>query len=161
MKSFDAVALRVLFLSLLIILPNPVNGAPDDKTTSLDVPIPIQHGAKGIKLPYFDGNGKLQMDFSIQSAFRIDAEHLEMKGVIMQTYDEAGKSEMLIDMPSSILDLGTRIVKSDEPFTLRRTDFEITGDSMQFNTTTKSGKIIGNVKMLIYNLNDMTGKGVK
>ena len=133
----------------------------EDKVARLDVPIPVAHGAKGIKLPYFDGNGKLQMDFSIGSAFRSDAEHLEMKGVVMQTYDANGKSEMYIEMPSSILDLTTRMVKSDEPFTLRRNDFEMTGDTMLFNTVTKSGKVIGNVRMLIYNLSDMTGKGVK
>jgi len=151
-------ALLLAFLTLLLC---KTNGAPNEKIEGLDVPIPIQHGAKGIKLPYFDGNGKLQMDFSIQSAFRTDTDHLEMKGVIMQTYDENGQSEMLINLPSSILDLATRIVKSDEPFTLRRTDFEITGDTMQFDTVTKSGKIIGNVRMLIYHLSDMTKKGAQ
>ena len=148
-------------LSVLMAFPQITNGTPHDKSNSLEVPIPIQHGAKGIKLPYYDGSGKLQMDFSITSAFRVDADHLKMKGVLMQTYDETGKLEMMIDLPSSILDLETRIVKSDEPFILRRSDFEINGDTMQFDTATKSGKIIGKVKMLIYNLSDMTKKGVQ
>lgn len=151
----------VFLLSFFFLVVISWASKAEDKVAGLDVPIPVAHGAKGIKLPYFDGNGKLQMDFSIGSAFRTDAEHLEMKGVVMQTYDENGKSEMFIEMPRSTLDLTTRMLKSDEPFTLRRNDFEMTGDTMQFNTVTKSGKVIGNVRMLIYNLSDLTGKCAK
>jgi hypothetical protein len=84
-----------------------------------------------------------------------------MKLVKMQTYDETGKMEMMIDLPSSSLDLTTRIVTSDEPVTIRRSDFEITGETMVFDTQTKSGKLAGKVKMLIFNLSDMTGKGAQ
>ena len=133
----------------------------DDKAPELNLPIPIGHKAKGVKLPYFDQKGKLQMDFSIDSAYRIDENHLQMKLVKMQTYDENGKVEMMIDLPSSILDLTTRIVTSDEPVTIRRADFEITGDTMQFDTQTKSGKMVGNVRMMIYNLSEMTEKGAQ
>jgi len=142
----------VLIFLLLVSTPERESFAADNKTPVLNVPIPVNHGAKGIKLPYFDEKGSLQMDFSIESAFRIDTDHLQMKGVKMQTYNENGKVEMLIDSSSSILDLTTRMVTSDEP---------ITGETMQFDTQTKSGKIVGKVRMLIYNLTDMTEKGAK
>ena len=156
--SVRIIGARLLFLPLLASLPGMRGNASDETTPDLSVPIPIGHGAKGVKLPYFDEKGKLQMDFSIDSAYRIDSDHLQMTMVKMQTYDESGKLEMMIDMPSSILDLTTRIVSSDKPVTIRRSDFELTGDTMQFNTQTKSGKIVGNVRMLIFNSGEMAEK---
>ena len=123
--------------------PLVTKGESGKNAANLNIPIPLGHAAKGVKLPYYDAEGKLQMDFSIDSAYRVDEIHLQMKLVKMQTYDEDGKLEMTIDMPSSVLDLSTRIVTSDKPVTIRRTDFEITGDTMQFDTQTHSGKIVG------------------
>lgn len=157
--------LAVAFLAavLLLNLTPAVNSlAADNESPWLNMPIPVNHGAKGVKLPYFDAKGKLQMDFSIDSAYRVDNDHLQMKMVKMQTYDEDGKPEMLISLTSSVLDLATQIVSSDEPVTIRRSDFELTGDTMQFNTQTKSGKIVGKVRMLIFNVNNnIPGKGAQ
>ena len=156
-----------LFFLIMAGVPGTQSYAEDEKKgaegkpVELNLPIPVLHGAKGVKLPYFDQKGKLQMDFSIDSAYRIDLGHLEMKGVKMQTYDESGKVEMMIDLQRSLLDLTTRIITSDEPVTIRRSDFEITGDTMQFDTQTKSGKMVGQVRMLIFNLSDMTEKGAQ
>jgi len=132
------------------------NHAPE-----LSIPIPVGHHAEGVRFPYHDERGTLKMDFSIQSAYRVDDSHLQMKLVKLLTYDDSGKLEMTIDMPSSILDLRSRIVISDEPVMIRRADFEITGDTMQFDTQTHSGKIVGKVKMLIFNSIDIGGPGAK
>ena len=153
-------AVALVFL-LLTTVPEKKSYGSDGKAPDLTVPIPVNHGAKGIKLPYYDEKGKLQMDFSIDSAYRSDEGHLEMKQVKMHTYDENGNVEMMIDLPSSILDLTTRIVTSNQPVTIRRSDFEVTGETMQFDTQSKSGKIVGKVRMLIYNLSDMTGKSAQ
>lgn len=128
---------------------------------AINIPIPIGHDAKGVKLPYYGENGKLQMNFSIDSAFRLDANRLQMKMVKMETYGEDGKPEMSIEMPASILDLTTRIVTSDEPVVIRRPEFEITGETMQFDTRTKSGKITGKTRMLIYKLGEIMQKGTQ
>jgi len=116
----------------------------------LNVPIPINHNAEGVRIPYYDEKGKLQMFFSIVEAKRVDEIHLEMKAVNIDTYNPDGSQEMSVEAKSSILDLNTRIVTSNEPATIRRSDFEITGDTMQFNTKTREGNMSGNVRMLIY-----------
>lgn len=121
-----------------------------------DVMIPIKHDAKGVKLPYFNTEGKLQMLFHIEVATRIDNDHLKMKMMKMQTFDADGKPEMTIEMPTSILDLNTRVITSKEPVKIRRTDFEITGETMTFDTENRTGKMIGKVRMLIFNRNEMT-----
>lgn len=123
-----------------------------------DVPIPIHHKAEGVTLPYFDDKGKLQMHYKIASALRVDNDHLQMAQVQVETFDENGKTEMKIDMPSSVLDLNTRIVTSETPVTIRRSDFEVTGERMRFNSETRTGVMLGKVRMLIYNRDEMSQK---
>ena len=120
-------------------------------STELNIPIPIGHDAQGVHLPYYDEKGKLQMVFFIASATRVDDIHLQMQAVNIETYNQDGSREMSIDVKGSVLDLNTRIVTSNESATIRRTDFEITGDTMQFNTKSREGNMSGKVRMLIYN----------
>jgi len=124
------------------------------------VPIPVGHDAKGIRLPSFDRDGKLQMMFSIQLARRVDENHLNMEGTFLETYSSKdGSPDLSVQMKTSVLDLDTRIVTSNDPATVRRQDFEVTGDKMEFNTKTHAGHFTGNVRMTIYNLNQSAGEG--
>jgi hypothetical protein len=129
----------------------------EEKGAKVMIPIPVGRDAKGIKLPYFDGDGRLQMYFNIDVAKRIDEDHLEMANLKLETFDETGAPEMKIDMAVSVLDLKTKILSSDHPVTIRRSDFEITGERIQFNTETRQGKMTGNVRMLIFDSGDFSG----
>ncbi len=119
------------------------------------IPIPVKHDAEGVNLPYFDSRGKLQMYFIIAKAIRVDMDHLEMKNAYMQTYDEKGTPDATVFMSRSLLDLNTRIVTSDIPVTVRRSDFEIVGQKMVFNTQNRTGHMFGHVRMVLYNRTDM------
>ena len=121
-----------------------------------NVPIPVKHSAQGVRLPYYDGVGKLQMFFTIAKAIRVDMDHLEMKNAYMQSYDEKGVADTTVFMTRSLLDLNTRIVTSDIPVTVRRSDFEIVGQKMVFNTQTRVGHMTGHVRMVIYNRQAMS-----
>ena len=126
--------------------------------SKMALPIPKGHDAKGLKIPYFDEvTGKLQMTFTIGVANRLDEDHVRMSALQVETFNADGEREMLIDLPTSILDLNTRVISTQERVTIKRSDFEITGQSMEFNTETKQGKLAGNVRMLIYNLDEETG----
>jgi lipopolysaccharide export system protein LptC len=54
-----------------------------------------------------------------------------------------------------LLDLNTRIVTSDVPVIVRRSDFEIVGQKMVFNTQTHQGRMTGHVRMVIFNRQEM------
>ncbi len=125
--------------------------APDEPK-AIQVPMPNGRDAKGLKIPYFDGEGKLQMRFDIGVAKRIDDNHVEMSELQVETFDEAGEREMVIDLPTSVLDLTTSVITANRPVKIQRDDFEITGETMTFNTKTKQGGLGGRVRMLIYNL---------
>lgn len=118
----------------------------------LSLPLVRGQTSKGVTIPYNDGSGAKTMNFRIGAATPVDDDHIQMKDLTIETLDEAGEKEMTIDLPGSVFDLKTRVISGNERVTIKRSDFEITGASMEFNTETKQGRINGDVKMIIYDL---------
>jgi len=135
-------------------------GKPDGPKKPVDVPVEKGHDSFQMFIPYFDGVGKRQMNFRIGVASRLDDNHIKMKDLQIETFDEEGKHEMGIDLPTSVLNTETSIITTDQHVTIRRDDFELTGETMVFNTVTKQGGLGGNVRMLIYNLKEETDADV-
>lgn len=125
---------------------------PGKEPKKMSFPIPEGHDSKGLRIPYMDGEGKKTMYFVIGVARRIDPEHVEMADLEIETFDEEGNSEMAIELPTSTLNLTTRVITTEKQVRIKRDDFELTGETMEFNTETKEGKLGGKVRMLIYNL---------
>jgi hypothetical protein len=126
------------------------------ETGKIDVPVSKDHDAKGLKIPYFDGDGKQQMVFTIGVASRVDESHILMTDTQVETFDENGGHEMTIDLPTSVLDVNTSEISTKKHVEIKRDDFELTGETMKFNMKTKQGTLGGGVRMLIYNLDDET-----
>ncbi len=123
-----------------------------------NIPLPIGHEAKGLVLPDFDGEGHLRGRFEAGTARRIDQEHVGFEHLKITTYTPENQTDLRIDMHTSVLDLKSRILSSKERTTIQRADFNIAGDSVQFDTNTKTGRLIGNVKMVITDKSHLTGK---
>jgi hypothetical protein len=123
-----------------------------------NIPLPVGHEAKGLVLPDFDGEGHLRGRFEAGTARRIDQEHIGFEHLKITTYTPENQTDLRIDMHTSVLDLKTRILSSQERTTIHRADFNIAGDSVQFDTNTKTGRLIGNVKMVITDQSHLTGK---
>jgi hypothetical protein len=123
-----------------------------------NIPLPIGHEAKGLVLPDFDAEGHLRGKFEAGTAHRIDQEHIGFKHLKITTYTPEDQPDLKIDMHTSILDLKTRILSSQERTMIQRSDFNITGDSVQFDTNSKTGRLIGNVKMVITDKSHLTAK---
>jgi hypothetical protein len=127
---------------------------PDAAPRPFEVPMPNGRDAKGIRLPVRNAEGKLTLRYTIGMAKKVDDTHLEMSELQVETFDENGEHEMSMDLPTSVMDLSTWVITSYKPVKIKRDDFELTGETMIFNTRTKQGGLGGNVKMVIYNLFD-------
>ncbi len=134
-----------------------VGGSPGDQSLT-NIPLPIGHEAKGLVLPDFDGDGRLRGKFEAGTAHRIDQEHVGFQHLKITTYTPESQTDLQIDMQTSVLDLKTRILSSQERTTIQRSDFNIAGDSVQFDTNSKTGRLIGNVKMVITDKSHLTAK---
>src|ERR1700732_3142036 len=168
--------LSILCASLLIstgpALANPKGGKKNKLTTPTpsaaageqsltNTPLPIGHEAKGLVLPDFDSEGRLRGRFEAERARRLDEEHIAFRGLKITTYTPENKIDLTVEMSESVLDLKTRILSSKERSTVSRSDFNIVGDSVQFDTNTRTGKMMGNVKMVITSQSQLLGNQTK
>jgi lipopolysaccharide assembly outer membrane protein LptD (OstA) len=132
------------------------SGSPGEQNLT-NIPLPIGHEAKGLVLPDFDVEGHLRGRFEAESAKRLDEVHIGFHGLKITTYTPESKPDLTIELSESILNLKTRILTSNERTLIKRTDFNIAGDSVEFDTNTRTGKLVGNVKMLITSQSQLLG----
>jgi len=132
-------------------------GSPGEQSLT-NIPLPVGHEAKGLVLPDFDTDGRLRGKFEAGTAHRIDQEHVGFQQLKITTYTPESQPDLRIDMNTSVLDLKTRILSSQERTTIQRSDFNIAGDSVQFDTNSKTGRLSGNVKMVITDKSHLTAK---
>lgn len=137
--------------------PKPA-ASPKSSPSSINVPLPIGQEAKGLVLPDFDTEGHMRARFEANVARRIDAEHMDFKGLKMTTFTPQNTTELVIDMPVSTLDLTTRVITSHQRTTVTRTDFHIAGDTMRFDTVARKGTLVGHVKMVITDQSELHKK---
>lgn len=139
--------------------PKAAEESPEPRSESLStVPLPIGHEAKGLVLPDFDADGHLRGRFEAGIAKRVDDQHMQLLALKMTTFTPENRPDLQIETSDSLLNLQTRVLNSQQRTTVRRTDFTIAGDSMQFDTIQRKGTLSGNVKMVITNSARLTGK---
>jgi hypothetical protein len=114
-----------------------------------NIPLPIGHEAKGLILPDFDLQGHIRGRFEAESAKRLDEVHIGFHVLKIITYTPDQQTDLTIELSEAILNLRTRILSSNERSTIKRSDFNIVGDSVEFDTNSRVGKLVGNVKMVI------------
>ncbi len=134
----------------------PADGAPAAAKKKLSLPLVEGMPSIGLKIPYRDEDGKLEMMFTIGVAVPIDKDHVKMTELQVETYGQDAAPEMQVNMPDSVFNLNDRVLTSHARATVKRQDFAISGDSVEFNTDTKQGRFVGNVQMLIYNTKGLT-----
>jgi hypothetical protein len=125
----------------------------------IDIPIPVGHDAKGLRLPMRNDQGKLQFVLDVEKVRRLDQANVEMHNSVIQTYDEqTGAPSAKIEMIDSVMNTETNVLTTHDPVIISRDDFRLTGDSAVFNTKTRQGKVIKNVRLIIYNRDELTKK---
>ena len=121
---------------------------PEEGVTN--IPIATGHDAKGLVLPEYDLQGHLRGKLEAGITRRLDDERVEFRGVKFTTFTPATETpDLEIIMSTSVFNLKTQVLNSSEPTTVKRSDFVITGDKMQFEMLTRKGTLAGNVKMVV------------
>ena len=125
----------------------------------IDIPIPVGHDAKGLRLPMRNDQGKLQFILDVEKVRRVDQANVEMHNSIIQTYDEqTGAPSAKIELLDSVMNTESNVITTHDPVVISRDDFRLTGDSAVFNTKTRQGKVMKNVRLIIYNRDELKKK---
>jgi lipopolysaccharide export system protein LptC len=117
-----------------------------------DVPVPLGIPVKGIKIPHRNEAGKLVMTIEAEIATKLDEQHVDMQNMKIESFDDDGK-KVNIELPHAMFNLETRMLTGDQHALIRREDFEINGDSVEFNTKTRYAILRGNIRMVIQSAN--------
>ena len=131
-------------------MPNKKPARPKPEEGIKDVPIVTGHDAKGLVLPDFDVQGRLRGKLVAGVTRRLDAENIEFQGVKFTTFvPETETPDLEISMNASVFNLKTQVLTSTVRSTVKRSDFEVAGDTMKFEMITRQGTLAGNVKMVV------------
>ena len=86
---------------------------------------------------------------SLPASDAIDQDHIGFRDLKITTYKDGNQVDLEVEMHTSTFDLTTRILRSDERTTVRRSDFNVVGDTAVFDTNARTSRLVGNVKMVI------------
>ena len=118
--------------------------------TPIDLPAPIGEDMKGIIIPQYDAAGRRVMNFTAETARKINEEEVEVESLKIGFFESDGK-DVTVLVPKGIFHLDTKILTTGSPITIKREDFEMVGDSASFDTTKRFGTIKGHVHTEIRN----------
>jgi hypothetical protein len=123
--------------------PNPEEGIKD-------VPITQGHDAKGLVLPEYDLLGRLRGKLQAGVTRRLDDQNLQFESVKFVTfYPETETPNLEINVNTAVFNIKTQILTSNVRSTVKRADFEASGDSMKFEMLTRQSVLEGNVKVVV------------
>lgn len=124
----------------------------DKEPEKLSFPVPVGHDAKGLTLPSYGPDGKKKMNFTIGVARRVDEQNVDMNSLQVDTFEEDGGPSLNMSLPVSSFNLATRVLTTHQEVVITRSDFTLTGKTMEFDTRTGQGRLSGGVKMVVYGL---------
>jgi hypothetical protein len=128
----------------------PKKERPKPQEGVRNVPIATGHDAKGLVLPDFDLLGRMRGKLEAGITRRLDDENIEFEGVKFTTFvPDTEKPDLEVIMKTSVFNLKTQILTSQVRTTVKRSDFEIAGDTMKFEMISRQGTLAGNVKMTV------------
>ena len=118
----------------------------------IEVPVPIGHEVKGLRIPVRNDEGKMEMQFDMESAKRINDQDIEMHVATIQTYDQqTAKPDAKIELKIAMMNLDTNVIKTTDPVRVSREDFMLTADGGEFNSKLRQGRVVGNIHLIVYN----------
>jgi hypothetical protein len=149
----------ILILALAMVSGVETRADKPKADRKIDIPIPVGQDAKGLRLPMRNEQGKMQFQLQVEKVRRVDQANVEMHNSVIQTYDDqTGAPSAKIEMINSVMNTETNVLTTHDPVIVSREDFRLTGDGAIFNTKTRQGKVIKNIRLIIYNRDELTNK---
>ena len=110
----------------------------------IDLPVPVGEPIKGIKIPQYDEAGNTTMILTAETARKLDDRQVELNALKVEFHDKQEK-EIVVRIPHSILDLESKVLLADSETLIKREDFEIVGETAEFETVARRGQLKGRV----------------
>jgi hypothetical protein len=119
--------------------------------------LPIGEKNIDVKIPSFK-DGIPSSTVRASSMTRLDEENMSMERMDIRLYGKSHQQDVRIQLPTALYHMPSQILSSDSRSRITREDFDLQGDSMIFDTRTGQGKMVGNVRMVIYDSDSLMGQ---
>jgi hypothetical protein len=151
-KGFFSFAL-VAGIAVFALAEEPAQGR------KIVLPVPIGHEVRGLRVPVRNDEGKMEMQFDMESAKRLNDQDIEMHVAIIQTFDQqTAKPDAKIELKTAVMNFDTNVIKTSDPVRVSREDFVLTADGGEFNSKLRQGRVVGEVHLIIYNRDEFQTK---
>lgn len=111
--------------------------------------LPVGEKNLDVKIPSFK-DGIPSSTVRAGSMVRMDDDNMQMEKMDIRLYGETHDKDVRIQLATAIYHMPSQILASNTRSRVSRDDFDLQGDSMVFDTRTQQGKMVGNVRMVIY-----------
>lgn len=119
--------------------------------------IPLGLVNENIQVPSFQ-NGQPSSQLTAATVTRLDEDRLSAEKVVVEIYGKTPEENLRVDLKSAVYHMGDQILRSGERSRVSRTDFEMEGDSMVFNSATSVASMKGRVRTLIFDTDTLSGQ---
>ena len=111
----------------------------------------IPEGMKNLKvrIPGFE-DGRATSLITADALTRQDKNTLFAEKMTIKIFGNDPKEDVRVDTRTATYVLDSKILSSNERSRVSRSDFQLEGDSMVFDTNTSQGKMVGRVQMIIF-----------
>src|SRR5438105_664319 len=99
-------------------LASPATSASAEEQNLTNIPLPVGHEAKGLILPDFDLEGHLRGKFIASTTRRFEEGHISFQDIKITTFTKENETDLQINMQTSIFDLKTKVLSSQERATV-------------------------------------------
>ena len=110
-----------------------------------------------VRIPGFDAGRNTSL-ITAKSMTRVNPQEIFAEDMTIYLYHEQEKDNVRVDLRTGTYHMDTKLLTSKERSKVTRSDFQIEGDTMVFDTTTSQGKMVGRVHMIIYDSGSLAPK---
>jgi hypothetical protein len=137
--------MRPVVVLIAMVLLGVTLRAADPQSAPIDIPIPVGEPVTGIKIPQYDESGKVSMTLLAGKARKLDDSKVKFENLKISFTDKEGK-EILVEIPHALLDTQTKLLSADSKTVITRDDFDISGEKVEFDTVSRTGRFKGRVR---------------
>ncbi len=129
----------------------PAAGTPGDSIDSMCKMIPEGKRNLKVRIPGFEATGRLSSMVNAAAMTRVNGQEMFSENMKIELFSKDGpKENMRIDLLTSTYHMDNKLLTSNERSRVSRSDFQMEGDSMEYDTVNSQGRMTGHVEVIIF-----------
>lgn len=120
--------------------------------------LPMGQKIRDVQIPSFRGGVPSSL-IRAKSMTKMDEERMAMEHMDIRLYGKSEDADVRVQLVTADYDMTAQVLTSEQRSLVSRRDFQLEGDAMIFDTNTQQGKMVGNVRMTIFDSSSMKPSG--